>query len=70
MIQRSPDIFAGFRWIEESQSVLVVDVVDGVRDEALQTVVFDPLRAILRLKMLLVLIVSDKVGRYEHNLTD
>jgi len=62
MILRSTAILVSLRWVERFEPVLVVEVVDGVRDEAFETVLFDPLGEIFREEVLLVLIVVNEVG--------
>lgn len=59
---RSAPVFVSFLGIERLQAVVLVKVVDGIRNETFETVGFDPLGEILRKEVLLVLIVSDEVG--------
>jgi hypothetical protein len=64
MILRPTAIFVGLRWIKRLEQVVIIEVVDGVRDEAFETVLFDPLGEVFREEMLLVLIVLDEVGSH------
>ncbi len=66
---RSASVFVGFLWVKWLQPVLLVEVVDSVRNKLFETIVFDPLREVLRQQVLLILIVSDEVGRHRWNLT-
>lgn len=65
----SATVLGGFFWVEWVQSILLVEIVQTVGDELLVIILSDPFREILRHQMLLVLFVSDEVGRYGYNLT-
>src|SRR5699024_11104007 len=45
-------------WVERIEPVLVVEMIDNVGDVAFETVLFDPLRDVLRQEVLLILVVS------------
>ena len=66
---RSISVFVSFLWVEWVQPILFIKVVNGVGDESFETVVFDPLREILRKEVLLILIVSDEIGCNDCSLT-
>lgn len=61
--------FVGFLRVERYQASLLVEVVDAVGDKAFETVTFDPLGEVFRKEVLLILIVSDEVGRRGGKLT-
>jgi len=56
-------------WIERFKSALVVEMIDNVGDVAFEAILFDPLRDVLRQEVLLILVVSDEVGRHGWILT-
>jgi hypothetical protein len=56
-------VLPGF-WVEGFQLPFGVKVIDGIRNESLQTVFLDPVRDVLREEMLLVLVVFNKIMRH------
>jgi hypothetical protein len=50
--------------IEGVKAALVIEMIDEVGDVGFEAVPFDPVRNILRQKVLLILVVSGKVGRH------
>jgi hypothetical protein len=58
---RPPTAVLPIFWIEGFDPVLVVEMIDNVGNVAFETVLFDPLRDVLRQQVLLILVVSDEV---------
>lgn len=56
-------------WIEGIESALVVEMIDNVGNVAFETILFDPLRDILRQEVLLILVVSNEIERHGWILT-
>jgi hypothetical protein len=55
--------------IERIEPTLVVKMIDNVGNVAFETLLFDPLRDVLRQEMLLLLVVLNEVRRHEWILT-
>src|SRR5699024_10899577 len=55
--------------IEGIKPALVVEMIDNVGNVAFEAILFDPLRDVLRQEVLLILVVSDEVGRHGWILT-
>src|SRR5699024_9256412 len=55
--------------IEGIEPTLVVEMIDNVGNVAFEAILFDPLRDVLRQEVLLILVVSNEVGRHGWILT-
>jgi hypothetical protein len=68
MVGRPPAaVLPGF-WVERIEPPFAVKVINGVGDVLLETVLCNPVREILWEKMLLVLIIFNKIMRHRRML--
>ncbi|PGF14485.1 hypothetical protein CP556_20425 [Natrinema sp. CBA1119] len=66
---RSPTAVLPIFRIEGVEPALVVEIIDDAGNVAFEAIFFNPLRDVLRQEVLLILVVSDDVGRHGWILT-
>jgi hypothetical protein len=64
MVGRPPAAVLPWVWIKRVEPTLIVEIIDRVRDEPFEAVLFDPVRDRYRKEVLLVLVVSEKIIRH------
>jgi hypothetical protein len=64
MVGRPPTVVLPWFWVEWIEPPFAVKIINSVRDVLLETVLRNPVGEVLRKKMLLILIIFNKIMRY------